>query len=121
MEEQVLDCCKLISYCIVIGDGQRYITALVSLRCEVSHMTTQSHTHTHTHISHPPRPLMHSLTDSCSLSLSLSLSDQLSPEGQPLDQMDALGLSVAQELGSTATTGTPLHVYNVYSLCALYV
>ena len=36
IEVSVLDCCKLISYCIVIGDGQRYITALVSLRCDVS-------------------------------------------------------------------------------------
>lgn len=35
IEVNVLDCCKLVSYCIVIGDGQRYITALVSLRCEV--------------------------------------------------------------------------------------
>lgn len=35
MEESVMECCKLVSYCIVIGDGQRYITALVSLRCEV--------------------------------------------------------------------------------------
>ena len=36
MEEAALDVCKLISYCILIGDGQRYITALISLRCEVS-------------------------------------------------------------------------------------
>ena len=51
IEEIVLECCKLISYCIVIGDGQRYITALMSLRCEVSGLKHESHTHTHTTVS----------------------------------------------------------------------
>ena len=36
---------------------------------------------------------------------------QLSPEAQPLDQLDALGLSVMQELGSNATTGVPTHTH----------
>ncbi|CAI8023833.1 Long-chain-fatty-acid--CoA ligase ACSBG2 [Geodia barretti] len=73
IEEQVLDACKLLSYCIVIGDSQRYITALVSLRCD------------------------------------------LSPEAEPLDQLDALALSVLQEIGSTATTGIHSHTVEICS------
>lgn len=64
MEEKVLEYCKLASYCIVIGDGQRYITALISLRCE------------------------------------------LSPDMQPQDQLETVGLSIVRELESNATTVT---------------
>ena len=40
---------------------------------------------------------------------------QLSPEAEPLDQLDALALSVLQEIGSTATTGIHSHTVEICS------
>ena len=36
IEEKVLDILKLLSYCITVGDNQKFLTMLVTLRCEVS-------------------------------------------------------------------------------------
>ena len=35
IEEQMKDTMKLLSYCVVIGDNQKFPTMLVSVRCEV--------------------------------------------------------------------------------------
>ena len=36
IEEKVLDILKLLSYCVTVGDNQKFLTMLVTLRCEVS-------------------------------------------------------------------------------------
>ena len=35
IEENMMDQMKLLSYCMVIGDNQKYLTMFVTLRCEV--------------------------------------------------------------------------------------
>ena len=35
IEEKMMDQMKLLSYCMVIGDNQKYLTMFVTLRCEV--------------------------------------------------------------------------------------
>ena len=35
IEEKMMDDMKLLSYCMVIGDNQKYLTMFVTLRCEV--------------------------------------------------------------------------------------
>ncbi len=35
IEEKMLDTMKMLSYCMVIGDNQKYLTMVVTLRCEV--------------------------------------------------------------------------------------
>ena len=35
IEEKMMDQMKLLSYCMVLGDNQKYLTMFVTLRCEV--------------------------------------------------------------------------------------
>ena len=35
IEEKVLDILKLVSYCVTVGDNQKFLTMLITLRCEV--------------------------------------------------------------------------------------
>ena len=35
IEEKMMDQMKLLSYCMIIGDNQKYLTMFVTLRCEV--------------------------------------------------------------------------------------
>ena len=36
IEVKMLEALKILSYCMVIGDNQKYLTMFVTLRCEVS-------------------------------------------------------------------------------------
>ncbi|XP_064385622.1 long-chain-fatty-acid--CoA ligase ACSBG2-like isoform X2 [Halichondria panicea] len=62
IEEIILNHMKMVSYCMVVGDAQKYLTMMVSLRVEMN------------------------------------------DDGTPSNRLDSLAVSIAQELGSNATT-----------------
>ena len=42
IEDNIKDLCPLISNCVVAGDGERYLTALITLRVKFSKATGQA-------------------------------------------------------------------------------
>ena len=41
IEEKMKETMKLLSYCVVIGDNQKFLTMFVTLRCEVRHYSSR--------------------------------------------------------------------------------